>query len=56
MTTFPIGNISANKGMNVAVQLSGLEDKEIYYCTATGTDDGASICNTGNTGKERLWI
>ena len=30
MTTFPIGNISASKGMNEAVQLSGLEDKEIY--------------------------
>ena len=50
MTTFPIGNISASKGLNVAVQLSGLEDKEIYYCTATGTDDGASMCSTGNTG------
>ena len=53
MATFPIGNISANKGLNVAVQLSGLEDKEIYYCTATDTDDGTSMCSTGNTGKER---
>eukprot|EP00731_Ephydatia_muelleri_P009771 Em0005g357a len=49
MTTFPIGNISASKGLKVTAQLSGLEDKEIYYCTATGTDDGASMCNTGNT-------
>ena len=50
MTTFPIGNISASKGLKVTAHLSGLEDKEIYYCTATGTDDGASMCNTGNTG------
>eukprot|EP00731_Ephydatia_muelleri_P009764 Em0005g350a len=49
MTTFPIGNILASKGLKVTAQLSGLENNEIYYCTATGTNDGANMCNTGNT-------
>ena len=50
LTTSSIGNISANKGLKVTVHLSGLENKEMYYCTAIGIDDGTSVCNTGYTG------
>ena len=51
MATFLIGNMSASKGMEVMVHLGGLEDKETYFCAATGTDGGDSHCDNGNTGE-----
>ena len=50
MPTFPVGNMSAIKGMEVTVYLSGLGDQGTYYCTATGTGDGDSMCDSGSTG------
>ena len=51
MATFLTGNMSASKGMDVMVHLGGLEDRETYFCAATGTDGGDSICESGNTGE-----
>ena len=51
MATFLIGNMSASKGVEVMVHLGGFEDKETYFCAATGTDGGDSICESGDTGE-----
>ena len=51
MATFLIGNMSASKGMEVMVHLGSLEVMETYFCAATGTDDGDSICERGSIGE-----